>query len=98
MVDRRQNCLSQALQDGGVVFGKSVWLRTKNFENADHLLAPTHGGGQDAADSEAAATLTIHPEVGLGVVTAQEFSGADAFAGETVSDLKFRAYGRSIRA
>src|ERR1700716_2713387 len=98
MIDRRQNCLSQPLQDGAVIFRKRIWLRGENFEEADHLLAVAHGSGEDAADSEVAATLTIHPEVGLGVVAAQQFSGTDAFAGETVAHLEFRAHGRSVRA
>src|ERR1700730_6254787 len=98
MIDRIQNCLCQPLQDGGVIFGKSICLRRKNFEEADHLRAIAHGGGQDAADSEVAATLTIHAKVSLAIVAAQEFSGADAFSGETFSHLELRAYGRSVRA
>jgi len=98
MIDRIQNCLCQPLQDGGVIFGKGICLRRKNFEEADHLLAEAHWCGQDATDAEIAAVLTIHAKVSLGIVAAQEFSGADAFSGETFSHLELRAYGRSVRA
>ncbi len=92
------NCFREALQHGAVVLAEGIGLQGKCFEQSNYFCAYTQRGGNHGTNAKGATTLAIDTLVGLGIVAAQQFSGANAFAGKTRTDLQGYTHGRGAGA
>ena len=92
------NCFREPLEHGAVVLAEGVGLQGKHFEQSNYFCAYTQRGGNHGTNAEGATTLAIDTLVGLGIVAAQQFSGANAFAGKTRTHLQSCTHGRGAGA
>src|ERR1039458_5443851 len=82
-IDCGLNGFRETLQHSAVILAEGSGMCGKHFEQSNYFFARAHRGSNHGTNAKGATTLTIHTFVGLGIVTAQQFSGAHAFAGKT---------------
>lgn len=82
LAHREQDSLGEAFEDSEVAFVKGEGVRSEDLEQSDDFAFVANGRCGNGSDLQMAADLGVNPGVGLAIVTAQSFGGADAFSGE----------------